>query len=87
MSENDFAQVSCIVRKGDEPLKISWTFHGESLSTGTDIMTSPIGRRGSNLLITSVGHKHRGNYSCTATNSAGTETETVELKVNGNMLN
>lgn len=86
MSENDFAQVSCIVRKGDEPLKISWTFHGESITAATGIMTSPIGSRGSMLLITSVDHRHRGNYSCTAKNTAGTVTQTVELRVNGNDL-
>lgn len=83
MNENDFAQVSCIVRKGDEPLSISWSFHGASISSHLGIMTSPIGSRGSMLLISSVGHKHRGNYTCSAKNSAGTESQTVELKVNG----
>jgi len=84
MNEKDFAQVSCIVRKGDEPLTVSWSFHGGSITSNIGIITSPIGSRGSMLLISSVGHKHRGNYTCTAKNSAGVKFETVELKVNGN---
>ena len=84
MNENDFAQVSCIVRKGDEPLTVSWSFHGGSITSALGIMTSAVGSRGSMLLISSVGHKHRGNYTCTAKNDAGIKFETVELKVNGN---
>ena len=83
MNEKDFAQVSCIVRKGDEPLTISWSIHGESISSSLGIMTTPIGSRGSMLLITSVGHKHRGKYTCTASNTAGTESKSVNLEVNG----
>lgn len=84
MNENDFAQVSCIVRKGDQPLTISWSFHGANISSDHGIMISQIGSKGSMLLIPSVGHKHGGNYSCTVKNNAGSRTETVNLKVNGN---
>ena len=75
--------MSCIVTKGDEPLKISWAFHGHELSEGLGIITSPLGTRGSSLMIPSVGHEHRGNYTCQAVNSAGKREKTVELKVNG----
>ena len=83
MSEGDFAQVSCIVRKGDEPLQISWSFHGSSITSDLGIVTTAIGSRGSMLIISSVGHKHRGNYTCKAVNSAGVVSQSVELKVNG----
>ena len=46
----------------------------------------PMGARGSALIISSVGHKHRGNYTCQAKNLAGKRFETVELKVNGKSL-
>ena len=69
--------------KGDEPLKISWAFHGHELSEGLGIITSPLGTRGSSLMIPSVGHAHRGNYTCQAVNNAGKRQKTVELKVNG----
>ena len=83
MSERDFAQVSCIVRRGDDPLSISWSFHGSNITSELGIMTTPIGGRGSMLVIPSVGHKHRGTYTCKASNLAGVRTESVELNVNG----
>ena len=83
MSEGDFAQVSCIVRRGDDPLSIAWSFHGSNITSDLGIMTTPIGGRGSMLVIQSVGHKHRGTYTCKASNIAGVRIETVELKVNG----
>jgi Immunoglobulin I-set domain len=83
MNEGSFAQASCIVSEGDEPLTISWTFYGTDITADLDISISPIGTRGSMLLISSVGHKHRGNYTCTARNMAGSTAQTVELKVNG----
>jgi hypothetical protein len=83
MDEGGFAQVSCIVTKGDQPLTISWSFHGHNISSDLGIITTPIGRQGSMLMIPSVGHKHRGTYTCKASNSAGVRTETVELRVNG----
>ena len=34
-------------------------------------------------MIPSVAHKHVGNYTCKAINSAGYASNTAELKVNG----
>ena len=83
MDEGEFAQVSCIVSKGDQPLSISWFFHGSHITPDLGIVTAPIGSRGSMLIIGSVAHKHRGNYTCSAKNLASTEFKTVELRVNG----
>ena len=82
VDQGDFAQLSCIAMKGDEPMVISWTFHGES-GADPDIITTPIGNRGSMLVISSVGKDHNGNYTCTAKNDAGVASETAVLKVNG----
>ena len=79
--QGDFVQLSCIATKGDEPMIISWTFHGES-GADPDIITTPIGNRGSMLVISSVGKDHNGNYTCTAKNDAGVASETAVLKVN-----
>ena len=46
----------------------------------------PTGPMGSLLMIPSVGHKHRGTYTCKASNKAGVRTESVELNVNGNHM-
>ena len=83
VDEGNFAQLSCIATAGDEPLSVSWTFHGQGISTDLGIITTPIGSRGSMLIISSVHHQHSGNYTCTAKNSAGVRSETAILKVNG----
>ena len=83
VDEGVFAQISCIAMKGDEPLVISWTFHGQGISSSLGIMTTPIGTRGSMLIISSVGHAHSGNYTCTAKNDAGVMSSTSRLTVNG----
>ena len=83
MNEGAFAQVSCIVTQGDRPLTISWSFHGSNITSDLGITTMPTGPMGSLLMISSVGHKHRGSYTCKAVNAAGVRTQTVELKVNG----
>ena len=86
MNEGAFAQVSCIVTQGDQPLSISWSFHGSNITSDLGIITTPIGQQGSMLMISSVGHKHRGTYTCKASNEAGVRTESVELNVNGNQM-
>ena len=83
MDEGSFAQVSCIVTKGDQLLSISWSFHGHDISSDLGIITTPLGKMGSSLMITSVGHKHRGTFTCKASNQAGNTTQSVELRVNG----
>ena len=69
--------------KGDEPLSISWTFHGGQSGSDPGILTSPIGSRGSMLVISSVGRDHNGNYTCSAKNEAGSASQTAVLRVNG----
>ena len=41
VDSGDFAQLSCIAMKGDEPMTVSWTFHGATGDPG--ILTTPIG--------------------------------------------
>ena len=79
----DFAQLSCIAMKGDEPLTISWTFHGQGISNDIGIVITPLGTRASMLSISKVGYSHNGNYTCNAKNGAGVKSETAVLKVNG----
>jgi hypothetical protein len=83
LNENDVAQVSCLAAKGDEPMTVALTFHGNNISSDLGIMTTPLGGRGSILFIPAVGRGHGGNYTCSAKNVAGTRYSTVELKVNG----
>lgn len=85
-NEGAFGQASCIVTEGDEPLSIIWTFHGHNISSDQGLTITNIGTRTSILSISSVGHHHRGNYTCRATNLAGDISFTAELKVNGKVM-
>ena len=83
-NEGDFAQLTCIIVSGDEPLSLSWSFHGRDVSAadlGVKIMN--VGSRTSLLIIESVGHRHSGAYTCKAHNFAGSSSQTADLKVNG----
>ena len=83
-NEGDFAQLTCIIVSGDEPLSLSWSFHGRDVSAadlGVKIMN--VGSRTSLLIIGSVGHRHSGAYTCKAQNFAGSSSQTADLKVNG----
>ena len=86
MNEGDFAQISCIVTSGDQPLTISWSFHGdgtESDSPDNGITTTNLGTRMSMLVIEQVKHTHQGYYTCQAKNNAGVSSYSTRLKVNG----
>jgi hypothetical protein len=86
MDEGAFAQLTCVVMSGDEPLSLSWTFHGDQVGPETGIATSNLGPRMSILMINSVKREHKGKYTCQAKNTAGTASYTAELKVNGGMI-
>ena len=81
--EGTLAQLLCTVSAGDEPLSITWSFHGNNISTDSGIMTSNFGSKTSILMINSVNHDHRGRYTCLARNNAGIVSSSAELKVNG----
>ena len=85
MNEGEFSQLSCVVPKGDEPLKLSWSFHGHNLTSGHGMTITDIGSRISMLVINSVDHKHMGKYTCKAANKAGFISHSASLKVNGNL--
>ena len=82
--EGSRAQILCSVSEGDEPLSITWSFHGNDINSGSSgIVTSNFGSETSFLMINSVNQGHRGVYTCLAKNNAGSAESTAELKVNG----
>ena len=84
VDEGLYAQVSCIVQRGDVPLTITWSLKGDIVSSEPGMSTSQVGPRASILSIHSVGYRHSGTYTCTARNAAGTTSYAAELRVNGN---
>jgi len=84
--EGSFAQATCMVTTGDEPLKITWSFHGTNINSELGIVTQNVGTRTSLLIISSVSHKYNGMYTCQVTNAAGAAATSTELKVNGSRI-
>ena len=83
VNQKEFAQLSCVVRKGDEPMFITWSLKGDDISSDPAMSTNAIGSRMSLLVITSVEYRHSGVYTCRAENAAGVATYSATLKVNG----
>ena len=78
-----YSQLLCVVSQGDMPVSITWSLKGEELNSGPDITTTMLGQRTSMLTIASVSYLLIGEYTCRATNPAGSVTHSAELKVNG----
>lgn len=78
--------VSCAVAKGDLPLEIEWLFEGRKIGPSDEVSITKSGQKISMLSIDSVQPRHAGNYTCLASNRAGTAEHTSELKVIGRAL-
>ena len=77
-------QLNCHVSKGDLPLSIKWHFHGfENTTSHLDIMTNKMTSRTSFLSISAATASHSGNYTCVATNRAGSTNHSTVLNVHG----
>lgn len=76
-------QLICHVSKGDRPLQISWSVHGEEFSSHLGISTTKIGETTSLLTISSTMEAHSSNYTCSATNPAGSTSYTAQVHING----
>lgn len=80
---------TCIVNKGDLPIDLGWWMMDEfgnerHLITNDGIVISRNNPRTSVLTIESVKPRHRANFKCVATNSAGSAEFSKQLAINGN---
>lgn len=86
VNAGDVASVLCMVTKGDFPMEISWMFQNQPLDDKMDdVIVSDSGKRGKQLTIEAVRAKHAGEYTCIASNIAGSVTRTAVLDVNGTL--
>lgn len=79
------ARVQCTVSEGDSPLKLKWMINGQSMQDAQlGVTIQEVDEFSSILTIGSVTPRHNGDYSCSASNAAGTAIHTARLFVNGN---
>lgn len=76
-------QVLCHVQKGDEPLKLFWSFNNQPIKRNDAVTITKVGNRTSILAIPSVTEKHSGNFTCTASNIVASTNHTAILNVQG----
>ena len=77
------AQIQCIVTEGDVPVDIRWTMSSPVHASMTGITITKLGSKSSILQIDSIDASHSGNFTCTATNNAGSSSYTAHLTVVG----
>ena len=75
--------IQCMTPEGDLPLEIYWFLNNKSVVEYSGITTARVGKRNMVLNIESVAAEHSGNFSCIASNKAGSVSYTTDLKVNG----
>ena len=86
LNAGDMATIQCAVIKGDFPVEIMFMFKEKSIEINhQDIIISESGRRTKQLTIESVGAQHTGEYTCVASNVAGSTSRTATLAVNGTL--
>ena len=73
------------ILEGNLPIAFGWDKNGGRLSPAEDATLSirSNDQYSSTLIIDRLQFGHRGNYTCTASNAAGSATFTAELTVNG----
>lgn len=84
VNAGDLASVQCVVSKGDFPLEITWLLDGNQIGNDrTDVIITGSGKRVKQLTIEAVAARHAGEYTCVASNRAGSSSHSAILDVNG----
>lgn len=83
MNYDETVSVTCTVSGGDLPINFIWLLNRVPLEPYLEVLTEKRGKRINVLMIESLKAKHAGNYTCLASNEAGSVEYTSELIVNG----
>ncbi|XP_073953751.1 Down syndrome cell adhesion molecule 4 isoform X2 [Choristoneura fumiferana] len=80
------AAISCQILEGDLPIAFRWEKNGQPVTSSpyapSGIITRRMDEYSSSLVIEHITSLHSGNYTCIASNVAGSERFTVPLTVN-----
>lgn len=79
---DEFYQIHCTTIHGDQPIKFAWFFKNSTL-VGTENVRIDYTKRSSTLSIETVKGEDAGNYTCVASNRAGSTNSSTELVVKG----
>lgn len=84
LNAGDMATITCAVIKGDSPLDIDLMFGANPIDIEkSGVIITDSGKRAKQLMIEAVEAKHAGEYTCVASNSAGSTSKSTVLAVNG----
>lgn len=83
LNAGDTTSVQCVIMKGDLPLDIAFMFQGNPIVPNQDVVVLETGKRAKQLMIESVSARHAGEYTCIASNIAGSTSRSAILAVNG----
>ena len=84
LNAGEMGTIQCAVIKGDSPMDIDFIFDNKPIISGEqDVVISKSGKRAKQLTIESVGANHAGEYTCVASNAAGSTSRSAVLAVNG----
>ncbi|KOB76283.1 Dscam [Operophtera brumata] len=85
LNEGETASVSCVMSKGDLPVRFKWLFNGEVIKPRNNlgVVLTTISKKTSILNIEAVRSVHRGSFTCEIKNDAGETNHTTLLSVNG----
>lgn len=75
--------ITCTVIKGDPPISIRWLRDEHTLQKEGDIRIHDLADYSSTLLFDPVKPEHRANYTCVATNEAGSVRHSAAMVIHG----
>jgi hypothetical protein len=78
--------VPCGLTDGDPPVTIRWLYNGHDIPSNVGVVVVKLGELSTVLSISSVSEKNAGNYTCIAANSAGIDSFSSTLVVNGKWM-
>lgn len=80
------ADVICTLRRGDLPVTFRWYFNGREIEGEKLGKVASYDVRSSVYLMDKLRAENVGNYTCTVTNAAGTDTAAGQLLVEGEFV-